>query len=168
MSSFSEMRISWAAARSPLRRSGGTTLVFPTENECGPSASWTCGDTTTCKWSWQRGAFTRQANSGPVETSVSCGCLLPLVILLRLTAPELLPLFWRAGGAKGFELCAGYNVLRLNRMVFVSGQLRLQAFGANCRRILIARTLRDERLVGKIYSDFTAFPASANIERVLS
>src|SRR6266478_8952514 len=114
------------------------------------------------------GGFTWQANSGPVETSASCGCLLPLVILLRLTAPELLSLFWRAGGAKGFELCAGYDVLRLNRMVFVSGQLRLQAFGANCRRILIARTMRDERLVGNIQSECAVFAVSANIECVLS
>ena len=70
------------------------------------------------------GGFTRRANSGLVETSAPCGSLLPLVILLWLTAPEFLPLFWRAGGAKGFELRAGYNVLRLNRMVFVSGQFR--------------------------------------------
>src|SRR5258707_15449477 len=96
------------------------------------------------------GGFTRQANSGQVETSVSCECLLPLVILLRFTAPELLPLFWRAGGAKGFELCAGYDVLRLNRMVFGRGQPRLQAFGADCRGILITRRMRDERLVGNI------------------
>jgi len=70
-----------------------------------------------------------------------------LIILLRLAAPDFLTGLWGAGGAISFKFRAGDDILRFERMVFVRCQLRLQAFGANCRRILITRAMRDKLLV---------------------
>src|SRR6266851_3881570 len=101
------------------------------------------------------------------------GCYIPCNGLQIVTARlEILlclaPTLWQARLPIAVQFSGSDLVLRLRRMIGVSGQLNLEPQRADTRRILIARAVRDKCFVCYVQSELALLPRFAHIERVFA
>jgi len=158
------MRIAWAAQDHRFGGSGGTTLVSH-ENECGPRRPGHAATLLRCKWSWRTGPLYEAVEHGLVGgLRLLADVDYPLVSSCGLRLQSFCPLFWRAGGAKVFELCAGFiTYCSQPEWVFVKRPASAcRRFRADCRRILITRTIETTPLA-IFSSEGTVFAVSRTL-----